>query len=41
MFCLEIISIHNETLPDPAVLVALGERLGLVDSVYPGSSHSF
>lgn len=41
MFCLEIIGIHSETLPDPAVSVALGERLGLVVSVYLGRSHSY
>lgn len=41
VFCLEIIGIHSETLPDPAVLVALGERLGLVVSVYLGRSHSY
>lgn len=40
-FRLEIMSIHNETLPDLAVLVVLGERLDLVVSTYLGRSHSY
>ena len=34
-------SIHNETLPNLAVLVIWGGRLDLVVSTYLGRSHSY